>query len=659
MGWSRQFIEKVRDATDLTSVAGDFGDTKNAGPGKIKLNCPLPNHNEKTPSCYVQKEFFKCFGCGEGGDIFKFIELVQNCDFNEAVKRLADRAGIVPETNDWVGGTGGEDKRKDLFQAVTIASDIFQDRLLDMSNKPAQKARNFLRERGVTGQMCRKYGIGYSFPKQKGLSDNLIKVLAPQMEEEFKRANVKNEDIAQKVETALKRSGLSSEYQGQVTDFFFSERIMFTIYDSSDRSIAFSGRQLPGGPEPKYRNSPATEVYKKDQTLYGLNWAKKNFAKEDRIIICEGQLDVIAFHESELPIAVAPCGTAITENHIKTLANYSKNVIICFDSDPAGQNATKKFVQWEQKHNLQIKVATLPDGKDPGDFLTDKNLTKLEEAIDDSIPFLRWQINNAISNEDPQTIEDRVQAASKCLQIVKNHHEEMFHDDYVKYVANEFDLPYSGLREKFDKLNKSQMPSTSNWQQAMPEEQTKSGRNTTAKIQTKRESKVVSSTIAMNVLSLLLHNRQTLEAGKVIPDRLEPFVFPMGPLRDIYKALLESKSLDECIDKLEGTEDQLSTITQLRNSKPAETADAETAIKMAGELLIRAVEKTYETLHQSAVTNNDLKSISDLGQVHTNKSIMQDEGYNLFSSEADFLIDWLRGRLENTDTRKKPKNAQQ
>ncbi len=659
MGWSRQFIEKVRDATDLTSVAGDFGDTKNAGPGKIKLNCPLPNHNEKTPSCYVQKEFFKCFGCGEGGDIFKFIELVQNCDFNEAVKRLADRAGIVPETNDWVGGTGGEDKRKDLFQAVTIASDIFQDRLLDMSNKPAQKARNFLRERGVTGQMCRKYGIGYSFPKQKGLSDNLIKVLAPQMEEEFKRANVKNEDIAQKVETALKRSGLSSEYQGQVTDFFFSERIMFTIYDSSDRSIAFSGRQLPGGPEPKYRNSPATEVYKKDQTLYGLNWAKKNFAKEDRIIICEGQLDVIAFHESELPIAVAPCGTAITENHIKTLANYSKNVIICFDSDPAGQNATKKFVQWEQKHNLQIKVATLPDGKDPGDFLTDKNLTKLEEAIDDAIPFLRWQINNAISNEDPQTIEDRVQAASKCLQIVKNHHEEMFHDDYVKYVANEFDLPYSGLREKFDKLNKSQMPSTSNWQQAMPEEQTKSGRNTTAKIQTKRESKVVSSTIAMNVLSLLLHNRQTLEAGKVIPDRLEPFVFPMGPLRDIYKALLESKSLDECIDKLEGTEDQLSTITQLRNSKPAETADAETAIKMAGELLIRAVEKTYETLHQSAVTNNDLKSISDLGQVHTNKSIMQDEGYNLFSSEADFLIDWLRGRLENTDTRKKPKNAQQ
>ena len=127
---------------------------------------------------------------------------------------------------------------------------------------------------------------------------------------------------------------------------------------------SFSGRQLPGGPEPKYRNSPATEIYKKDQTLYGLNWAKRNFAKEDRIIICEGQLDVIAFHESKLPIAVAPCGTAITENHIKTLANYSKNIIICFDSDAAGQNAQKnlfngnKSIISKSKSQLFLKQKT-------------------------------------------------------------------------------------------------------------------------------------------------------------------------------------------------------------------------------------------------------------------------------------------------------------
>ncbi len=220
----------------------------------------------------------------------------------------------------------------------------------------------------------------------------------------------------------------------------------------------------------------------------------------------------------------------------------------------------------------------------------------------------------------------------------------MFHDDYVKYIADEFDLPYAGLREKFDKLNKLQNPVTSNWQQTMPEEQTKSGRNATAKIQAKKESKEIPSVVPMNVLLLLLYNRQTLETRKIL-DRLEPFLFPMGPLRDIYTALLESKSLDECIDKLEGTEEQLSIIDQLRNSKPAETADVETVMKIAGELLIREVEKTYETLHQRAVTNNDLKSIRDLGDVHTSKSIMQNEGYDFFSSEADFLIEWLRGRL--------------
>ena len=658
MGWSRQFIEKIRDATDLAVVAGDYGDTKNAGPGKIKLNCPLPNHNEKTPSCYVQKEFFKCFGCGEGGDIFKFIEIIENCDFNEAVKRLADRAGIIPETNDWVGGTAGDDKRKDLFQAVANASDIFLNRLLDMDNKTAQKARNFLRDRGVTGEMCQKYGIGYSFPKQKGLSDNLIGILTPMLEEAFKKSNIKSGDIPKKIEITLKSAGLSSEYQGQATDFFFSERIMFTIYDSSERSIAFSGRQLPGGPEPKYRNSPATDIYKKDQVLYGLNWAKKNFAKEDRIIICEGQLDVIAFHESKLRIAVAPCGTAITENHIKTLANYSKNMIICFDSDPAGQNATKKFAQWEEKHNLQIKVATLPEGKDPGDCLTEKNLTMLENAIKESIPFLRWRINNIINNTNPNTIEERVQVAGQCLQLVRDHHEEMFHDDYVNYIGNKFDLPYSGLREKFDNLNKSKQLKASYQQQPTTAEQTKPAIRSVSKSNSISKSKEIPPQIAINVLLLLLHNRQTLETEKIIPDRLDAFLFPKGALRDIYEALVESNSLNEAIDKLKGTDSQLSTVALLRASKPIESPSTETAKKMVGELLIRTVEKQYESLHERAVVNGDLASISDLGKVHTNKSIMQNEGYDLFSPEADFLIDWLRERLATMDSNsEKPKHG--
>ena len=165
-------------------------------------------------------------------------------------------------------------------------------------------------------------------------------------------------------------------------------------------------------------------------------------------------------------------------------------------------------------------------------------MPELEDAINTSIPFLRWQINNTISNKGPQTIEERVLVASECLQIVKNHHEEMFHDDYIKYIANEFDLPYGGLREKFDKLNKSQKPIASPWQQPMPEDQVRAKRTATTRLGTKGESKEIPSVIALSVLSLLLHNRQTLEAGKIIPDRLEPFIFPAGPLRDIFRTLL-------------------------------------------------------------------------------------------------------------------------
>ena len=157
MGWSREFIEKVREATDLTDVARDNGDLKNAGPGKVKMNCPLPNHTEKTPSHYVQKEFFKCFGCGEGGDIFKFVELLENCDFNDQVRRLADRAGIIPGPEDWIGGGGGEDRRKDVFAAMKLAADIYHQRLLNMENKEAQRARKYLRSRNITGQQAEKY----------------------------------------------------------------------------------------------------------------------------------------------------------------------------------------------------------------------------------------------------------------------------------------------------------------------------------------------------------------------------------------------------------------------------------------------------------------------------------------------------------------------
>jgi len=646
MGWSREFIEKVREATDLTDVAGDYGDTKNAGPGKVKMNCPLPNHSEKTPSHHVQKEFFKCFGCGEGGDIFKFIETVENCDFNESVKRLAGRAGIAPGPDDWIGGSGGEDKRKDLFIAVEMASEFYIERLLDMENKDAQKARNFLRERGITGEMAKKYGIGYSFPRKPGLADGLTKSLTKRLTEHYKNSNVKEAEISKKIENTLKRAGLTSEYEGKLTDFFFSERIMFTIFDSSNRPIAFSGRQLPGGRDPKYRNSPETEIYKKNEILYGLNWSKKHVAKEDRIIICEGQLDVIAILESSLPVAVGPCGTSMTENHVKKLVRYTNNFFLSFDSDKAGQNAAKKFSQWEERYNLQIKPVTLPGGTDPGDYLSQNKLDELVETVEKAIPFLRWRINRTIDEEKTETIEERVHAANRTLQIVRDHPEEMYHDDYVRYIGESLELEYSELRKKFDKMEKT--PERKPFQAT---QQTSNDRTVPVTVEQKKPNPTdketkQSTTLALKVLSLVLHNRQTLEQGKILPEKLQSMFFPSSAFSRVFEALLASQNIDQAENLVKDAEEEKQIFLGLRGSKPDDLINDISASKQVGELLIRRVKNELDQLRKDALESDNLHLMRGLGDVHNAQNAMEDDGYNLFSSEADFLIEWLRERLE-------------
>ncbi|MEG3586342.1 MAG: DNA primase [Actinomycetota bacterium] len=653
MGWSREFIEKVREATDLTDVAGDYGDTKNAGPGKVKMTCPLPNHSDKTPSHNVQKEFFKCFGCGEGGDCFEFIMAVENCDFNESVKRLAGRAGIVPGSDDWVGGSGGEDKRKDLFVAVEMASAIYKARLPDRENKEAQQARNFLRDRApqrardqALGEMCEENGIGYSYPRAPGLSNGLTKELTKKLTEYFKKTGIKEVEIPKKIENTLKRAGLASEYEGNLTDFFFGERIMFTIFDSSDRPIAFSGRQLPQGRDPKYRNSPETEIYKKNEILYGLNWSKKHVAKEDRIIICEGQLDVIAFRESSLPVAVAPCGTSITENQVKKLARYTNNFILCFDSDNAGQKAANRFVQWEEKYDLQIKVALLPDGTDPGDYLAQDNLDELVETVEEAIPFLRWRINRVLEEEKTETIEERVNAANRSLQIVRDHPEEMYWDDYVRYIGQCLSHEYSELRKKFDKMDKTPerkpfQPTQPDTNSATPQVLVEQKKPNPAAKETKQ-----STTLALNVLSLVLHNRRTLEQGKILPEKLQSMFFPTSAFSRVFEALLVSQNIDQAENLVKDAEEEKQIFLGLRESKPDDLVNDISASKQVGELLIRRVKNELDQLRKDALESDNLQLMRGLGDVHNAQNTMQDGGYNLFSSEADFLIEWLRERLE-------------
>ena len=654
MGWSRDFIERTREATDLTDVARDYGETRNAGPGKVKMNCPLPNHSEKTPSCHVQKEFFKCFGCGEGGDIFKFLEMVENADFNEAVRRLSQRAGISPGPDDWVGGgNGGDDSRKSLFFAVGQASEIYHQRLLDMDNKPGQQARKFLKGRRIGSDQAKKYMVGHSYPRDRGTGDNLIRDLKPRMAEYFKKELDKNStEFDEWFEKTLVDAGLAKEYEGQLTDFFFDERIMFTIFDASDRPIAFSGRQLPGGRDPKYRNSPNSKIYSKEETLYGLNWARKNLANHDYGIVSEGCLDVIALHECKLPTAVAPCGTSMTEKQVGKLAKYTKNFSLSFDSDSAGQKAAERFTQWEEKHDLSIKVVELPEGQDPGDYLSNNQSEELEHLVEEAIPFLRWRVNRQLASADLEDIEGRVKAAKTMLQVVKDHHEDMYHDDYVQYIAEVADLSYGDLRNTFDGMER-----TPKRQQAPPppeeppeEHYTRSldqspighqqNPNRPPQRSKKRQNKESLDSAECRVLSLMLHNRQKLEDLKLFPGRLTENFF-LDTHHRIFNALAKSSTFEEAENFLNGHEGAVNLLEKLHKEGPLQNLDDARISATIAEVLYRTAKHLHDGIYSEATKNSDLKAAQELAEIHRSLSDLIDS-LDPFSEAVDQLIEWLR-----------------
>lgn len=216
----------------------------------------------------------------------------------------------------------------------------------------------------------------------------------------------------------------------------FRARVMFPIFDENGAAVAFGGRILPGSTDPaKYKNSTETPIYLKSRTLYGLNWAKGNVVKEDRVIVCEGYTDVIGFHRSGLATAVATCGTALTEEHVKLMKRYARNVVLAFDADSAGQGAADKFYAWEKKYDISVSVAQFPAGQDPGE-LADTNPVALTAAIDDAMPFLGFRLKRLFDANPLRSPESRARLASKAMEVVNEHPDSNVRRLYAGQVAS-------------------------------------------------------------------------------------------------------------------------------------------------------------------------------------------------------------------------------
>ena len=326
------------------------------------------------------------------------------------MERLASKAGIELHYTSGAG-TGERKHRKELQQLMERAVDWYHQRLLESPD--ARAAREYLRSRGLAGDVARTFRLGWAPDEWDALSKALN---AP--------ASMLNE------------VGLGfTNKAGRLQDSFRA-RIMFPIFDESGAAVAFGGRVLPGSSDPaKYKNSTETPIYIKSRTLYGLNWAKGNVVKQDRVIVCEGYTDVIGFHKSGEATAVATCGTALTEEHVKLMKRYARHVVLAFDADSAGQGAAEKFYAWEKKYDISVSVAQFPEGQDPGE-LAQNNPAALSEAVASAMPFLGFRLKRLFDANPLRSPEARSRVAAKAMELVNEHPDANVRRLYAGEVAS-------------------------------------------------------------------------------------------------------------------------------------------------------------------------------------------------------------------------------
>jgi DNA primase len=411
-------VKRVRDETDITTIISQYVALKKVGRSWVGL-CPF--HTEKTPSFSVNAEegFYYCFGCQESGDVINFARDMEQLDFVGAVEWLAEKANITLRyTNE---GDGQKRKqRNELIELVDQAATFYHERLLNSPD--AGKARAYLRQRGYDRATVEQFRIGYSPDSW----DALVKHLrAP----------------AQKLVAA----GLAFENsQNRPTDFFRG-RLMFPIHDANGAAVAFGGRMLPEGHPPKYKNSAKNRIYDKSRVLYALNWAKKSVVDAGRIIVCEGYTDVIGCHRAGATQAVATCGTALTDEHVKLMTRFAPRIILAFDADGAGKAAADRFYDWERTHDIEVFVADLPDGVDPGE-LAESDPERLRAALDGARPFLEYRIRRVLDAAELDRPEGRARAAETAAAVIAEHPNELVRDQYLVDVAGKCRVDVAQMR---------------------------------------------------------------------------------------------------------------------------------------------------------------------------------------------------------------------
>lgn len=389
MPLSEEFLDKLKDANEISSVMSTYVSLKRAGRDNV---CLCPFHSEKTASCHVYSDTqsFYCFGCGAGGDVINFIRLIEHLDYLESVKFLAQRAGIPMPDDSY--DRSGEVKQR-LLEINREAARFYRDILLSDAGR---EGREYLRNRGLTENTIRKYGLGYA-------PDDWGKLKAHLLSKGFHEQEL--------VDAAL----LVRSQKGNTYDKF-RHRVMFPIIDRRGNIIAFGGRTLEPDAPAKYLNSDETAVFHKRSSLFSLNFAKNT--KEKFLILCEGYMDVISLNQAGFDNAVATLGTAITPEQARLMRQYCEEVVISYDSDGAGQKATMKAINLLSEAGIEAKVLQMTGAKDPDEYIQKYGADGFRMLLQQSGGAISFELKKFTAGLDMETPEGRASYLKKAVALL-------------------------------------------------------------------------------------------------------------------------------------------------------------------------------------------------------------------------------------------------
>ncbi len=430
MYYPDELIREIREANDIVGVISQYMSLTKRGNGFFGL-CPF--HSEKTPSFSVneKEQYYHCFGCGAGGNVFTFVMQMENMTFVEAVQHLAERAHIaLPEAELSPKEKQRALRRERMLQATKEAARFYYYQLT--RTPQGQGALQYLQKRQVTEAYRKKFGLGYAPVSKGGLASYLL-------------GKGYTED-------ELLGAGLLSGKQGRIYDRFFN-RLMFPIFDSAGRPIAFGGRVMGEG-EPKYLNSPESEIFNKRRNLYGMSWAKKS--RRDSIMMVEGYMDVLSLHQAGFDNAVASLGTALTKEQAMLIKRYSDQVTLCYDSDGAGTNAARRAIPILEEAGLKVKVIRVPGSKDPDEFIKVSGAQAFEEVIQSAMDPVAFEMMILMQQHGTDTVEGQASTVHDMARRLAQIANDLDRELHIRDVAAKMRVSEASLKEEVESLRRTE-----------------------------------------------------------------------------------------------------------------------------------------------------------------------------------------------------------